>query len=170
MWSFYRHHVALVLIFAGVWTIFIAMRVAQASFFGPSDASLLLPLLAAIYVFVPWFCLSLGLGWLMRPWTTLTRARAGWLALAGAGAGVLHVALMTSSYWVLWPDLVANVTVAFVFTEQWLKWFHFELLVFAACVLAWRWRLRREPAQIDEPSLLLPTEEGVAQLRPEDVI
>lgn len=170
MWTFYRQHSVVIGVFAAIWTTFVVMRVAQASFFGPANASLVTPFLSALYIFMPWFVVSLGLGWLLQRWPTLTPARLGLLALVGAGVGVLHVALLASTYWVFWPSLVANVTVGFVFVEQWLAWFHFELVIFAACVLVWRWRTRREPDQAAPMSLLLPSEGGMAQLHPEDII
>lgn len=149
---------------------FAGMGVAQASFFGPPDTSLLLPLMTGLYIYGPWFGVSVWLAWLVRDWSALTLERLIGLGALAAVVGCAHVALMTSAYWVFQPAVVADVTVGFVYVEQWLKWFHFEVLIFAGCVLAWRWRLRRVASANPACALVLSTDEGVTRLDAAELI
>ena len=83
--------------------------------------------------------------------------------------GCLHVALMASSFWVFWPHLVTEVTFGWVFGEQFVKWFPFELLAYVACLGFWRWRLITRGASRETQPLLVPTESGAVRLLPAEI-
>ena len=69
---------------------------------------------------------------------------------------------MDCDFWIFWPEAVANVSFGFVFGEQFFKWFQFEVLAYACCVLYWYvWFRHSEPGPT---TIALQTDEGKVEV------
>ncbi len=162
------------------------MDVSQNLFFSGRDYSVWFYLAQAVYIFLPWFIFSIVCGIvtaITSPYSVRSFLFLAHHGIAALTVAILHIAILTSNFWLFWPQLVSEVSVSFVLIEQFLKWFHFELAAYAAFVLLWRWRfqnaqLNSKPYQQythDDAStksadaLLLSTDEGVIKINPQDI-
>lgn len=155
------------------------MEVAKAFYFNGSDTNFAYYLLYGIYLYLPWLLFSLAVGFLAQRFIYLSLWEKTSLfvhvpiALSWAA---IHVLILTSAYWVFWPQRVAEVSVGFVLGEQAVKWFHFEILAYFFLLGLWRHRILKSDAiqassstADGSGSLLLVTDSGVVKLQPNDI-
>lgn len=109
----------------------------------------------AAFVFLPWFALSLLVGWLAQYRAGGGRRPLGigaHLLLAGA-FGLVHLLIVTASFWVFAFRGSMAPGFAAAYVDQLFKWMHFEILVYFAVLLFWRVLLKR-PALQPRPKLV----------------
>lgn len=100
------------------------------------------------FLIYPWLLFSLLIGWLVYRWP-ITRQASRWVMyiLTASLMIVIDVALIASTYWLFTPHLVAKVTFTYVFFEQFFKWAHIQVLLFAGLLAFWHWLLTRQHRQ-----------------------
>lgn len=97
------------------------------------------------FIFYTWFLLSLAIGvliWLRRSYLDTLR---GYLIHAALAVvfGLLHLLNIVASFWFFFPAMLARSSFVDLFIEQFLNWFHFELLVYFAVLFIWQAILQR---------------------------
>ncbi|MCG8413780.1 MAG: LytTR family transcriptional regulator [Pseudomonadales bacterium] len=148
MVDLYQHRV-LVVSLAAVWLGFVIMEVAKGIYFNGSDTPFVHYTLFGLYLYLPWFGVSVGLAYLAKqtlPHSLLSSPALSLhvpTSLLWAGC---HVLILTSAYWVFWLERVARVTFDFVLGEQAFKWFHFEVLAYFLLLSIWRRELKKSEA------------------------
>jgi hypothetical protein len=146
-----RRHWRSVILFFVVWTAFAGMQVAKDWYALNAVGRAFFPanhVAQAAFIFYPWFVMSLAIGGVLRNFPKSMAHAKGYAshALFAAFVGLVHLLLITASIWIFFPDNVVNARFWPVFTEQFLAWFHFEILVYFAVLLVWRTLLsRRSP-------------------------
>ncbi len=169
-------HRAMVWTLIMLWLGLAALELGKGLYFNGSETPILLFTLYGIYLYLPWLLLSLVLAYVALASAHMPVMSRQFLALHVPIAclfGLLHIALLSSAYWLFWPDRVTRVSVGFVYGEQALKWFHFELLAYFLILGAWRRRLgqpsERSALARTSEALTLATEQGVIRLDPEAI-
>lgn len=151
-YAFIRDNSATIVLWVLVWALFALMEVLKGLYFaGP--VHVWRHVAEALFIFAPWIGFSVVCGWLSGRYALYPRFDARHLTvhvLAAIAVALVHLATITGSFWLFWPNAVAKVTVGFVYGEQFFKWFHFELLVYAACGLLWHWRIHASTTRPDE--------------------
>ena len=105
------------------------------------------------FIFYPWFLLSLAIGILMwrRPhYLDSLRGYAIHAALA-VTFSLAHLLIIVASFRVFFPRMLLRSSFGELFIEQFLNWFHFELLVYFAVLFTWRIVLQKESATTVTP-------------------
>ncbi len=173
--DFYRQHLGVVWVLCAFWGLFAVMEFAGTAYFSGQFPSLT-SMARAAYILLPWIAFSAFCGWI----TVRLHERHdrnliywGWHGCWAICLGLIHVGILASAFWVFSPAQVSNVSVAFVLGEQFVKWFHFELLVYFTGVLLWQWRLSRDLVfGEDSPNrapLVISTESGLLRVEPEEI-
>ncbi len=174
---FREQHVVL-LGLAAVCLGFVVMEIAKAFYFNGENTPFILMMLFGLYLYFPWFLLGLLSGVLAINTLSFSVTHRYFLVFHGIAAMLIaffHIAILTSAYWVFWPERVVNVTVWFVLGEQTMKWFHFELLAYLAILFIWRRRFQLNLStgkaftnKIND-QLALITESGHVRLNPDQI-
>lgn len=135
------NHPRLLVSVAGLCFAFTFMEVAKAYYFNGDNTPILYTTFYGLYLYLPWLFIAMLCGLIAKStlrFPTTSREFLIFSGLFSIGMAFLHVSILTSAYWVFWPERVGSVTVSFVFGEQAMKWFHFELLACIALLMIWR--------------------------------
>ena len=177
--SAYTEHYKVILGLACLWLAFILNEVLKGYYFNSGNVSIGYYTLFGLYLYLPWFLFSIFLLHLAK--STLHHSLFCKSSLAthlpiSFFWGGIHVVLLTSAYWIFWPERVTQVNVSFVLVEQALKWFHFEILAYFILLSVWR-RVLLKPSQIHarksssdgNGTLSLVTDTGIVMLHADDI-
>lgn len=155
------------------------MEIGKGFYFNGLATPLLQYLVFGCYLYFPWFVISIVCGTLASRTLgfPIFHHRSLRLHLPVAIIfAVFHVLLLTSAYWIFWPERVSQVSFQFVLGEQALKWAHFEVLAYFILLLVWRRQLAQGTASEDQDygrttgkQLALVTDSGVVKLDQEQV-
>ena len=177
--SFAREHKSLLWKIAAVWLLFVATEVGKGVYSNALNTPFLRYCLLGLYLYFPWFLISIGCGIATK--STLDKPLLGPETLRihlpfAFTAVALHLLMLTSAYWLFWPERVVNVSFAFVFGEQTVKWLHFEVIAYLLLVYIWRRRLLngelnspKQQANTGPHQLALDTDRGLIKLDCEQV-
>ena len=168
----------MVLALAALWTAFIIMEIAKAVYFNGFGTPLLIYLLFGAYLYLPWFAISVFCGVLAQYRQHLplfsTSSLLFHLPIALA-VSTLHVLVLTSAWWVFWPERVTQVSFGFVLGEQAFKWAHFEILAYFLLIALWRRQLNNGENNselsggAESGELSLMTDTGLVKLNAEQI-
>ena len=129
--------------------VFTAMDVGKSLFFGNDSAPIWYLLFYALYLYLPWILFSLICGFVAQQTLSYKPNDRVFMFVTlpvGILITLLHISILTSSYWFFWPAAVTRVSFNFVFVEQLLKWGHFELLAYFGLLFVWRRQLQQQTA------------------------
>ncbi len=155
------------------------MEIGKGFYFNGAQTPLIYYFLFGTYLYLPWFVMSVVAGMLAS--TSLSYSvfhrRSLLLHLPVAiSFALIHVLVLTSAYWLFWPERVSRVTFQFVLGEQAVKWVHFELLAYFILLFLWRRQLssetdpgNRNGAEEGDEQLALTTDAGVIRLDKDQV-
>lgn len=156
----------------GVWTLFILGLLWRDYFFSRGDFSFLRSLLMALYIIMPWLLFSLFIGRLVDRGRKLEKSWQPWALHVGAAISftLFHTALLASHYWLFFPQWVDKVTFGYVFGEQFVKWFPFELAIYGGFFVHWRLSFAQAFSDSPTPELTLQSETGMVKLKPDEIL
>ncbi|MEM9530291.1 MAG: LytTR family DNA-binding domain-containing protein [Pseudomonadota bacterium] len=105
-------------------------------------------LLQASLIYYAWFGLSLALGALCRRVPLELNARSLRIhGIAAVVSGLCHLLIVVASIALVFPWRINAGGFANAYAAQFVQWFHFELIVYAAVALAWTNVLAPKPRQ-----------------------
>lgn len=174
-----RKHSTLLLSLAAVWFAFVAMEVGKGFYFNGNNTPFFYYLVFGLYLYVPWFLFSVICGQLAyrtRLFSFFSNQSLRVHVPIACLFAILHVLVLTSAYWVFWPERVSRVSFQFVFGEQAIQWMHFELLAYFILLHVWRRQLvetetsgSAQSESDNSSQLALSTDSGVVKVDQEQV-
>lgn len=165
----------LILILALAWTGFVITDVSKNLFFAQQLSSWLAwiqNLLYSSYQIAPWLFFSIVIGMLVLRLQTQSIGRNLRVLLhfvVASFIALIHISLLTSSFWLFLPHVVKDVSISFVYVEQLLKWLPFEYLAYTACVLLWQKYLSNNSVPDSGEEFFFVSDCGQVAVRPSEI-
>ena len=177
--SLLKENIPMLVGIAVVWLSFVGMEIAKGFYFNSGNVDLLHYTIFGLYLYLPWFLFSMGIGFLANHSLNLAFLSKRSFLIHGPIAllwACCHVLILSSAYWVFWPERVAQVSVGFVLGEQAVKWLHLEVLAYFMLLGLWRRQLSK-PEELSASrssadsngELSLVTDSGIVKSRAEDI-
>lgn len=177
--DFLAEHRDLVFKLGFVWAMFALMEIGKAFYFNGAATPVFYYALFSAYLYMPWFLFSMVCGLAAQKTLDLPLFSKSSLQIhlpIALVVVVLHVLVLTSAYWVFWPERVSRVSFGFVLGEQAVKWAHFEMLAYFILLYVWRRRLTTRSEAVGGPiskgnaeELSLVTDNGMVKLHSEQI-